>query len=668
MEWRSPILATLVMASAPLHAFDPPVTVRQLRNVADIRKLTYEESRLAPPVALRVTVISHFRDGFDGQDSSGGIFFEFPFEGLPRIGDEIEITGNVTGGFHGPYVIVDEKKKMGWRQPPRPLNFRPDFVQTGLGDNRWVEIEGLLVDVAFGESKREGTGLLVTGQSELVIRFRNAHEDFDVAGLERNVGSWVRLQGSGDPLFNDQRQRIGSDFVCARHQFVSVIEKTTESEPVRLDEIGRWDSRRTRQGLVETSGTVTLVEGPSSLIVQSGEHGARITTLTPVSVSVGDPVTLTGLPETQGYFVGLRYATVLPSETSDTPAEPVEDATPLSRDHAFQLVSFSGKLIEKGQGLINLQVNEALVPASIPAGLGDRLPPEGAEMRVRGVKRVEADERGEVRSVTIALRGLDDVEVIAVPSWWTPARLWTAILVLATGALLFLAWLLALNRRVKQQTSLITEQIESNATLEERNRIARELHDTLSQGFSGVGYQLASVANHLTSDPEKARTKLTAAREMVEHSLAEARDSLIGLRIPTGADALDFPDATLAAARARCEEADVEFEAERIGWNGSPKLAPETAFACHRIILEAVANALRHSGAKHLKVILAAEPELARMIVADDGSGFAVSAKPPEGHYGIQGMRERAERLGADLAIHSAPARGTSVELSLKLT
>ena len=95
-----PRLATwflFVFSPVWLNAYDPPVTVRQLRNVADIRKLTYEESRLAPPVALRVTVISHFRDGFDGQDSSGGIFFEFPFEGLPRIGDEIEITGNVTG-------------------------------------------------------------------------------------------------------------------------------------------------------------------------------------------------------------------------------------------------------------------------------------------------------------------------------------------------------------------------------------------------------------------------------------------------------------------------------------------------------------------------------------------------------------------------------------------
>jgi len=332
------------------------------------------------------------------------------------------------------------------------------------------------------------------------------------------------------------------------------------------------------------------------------------------------------------------------------------------------LVRFSGKLIEKGRSLINLQVNEALVPASIPPGLGDHLPPEGSELRVHGVKRVDADERGEVRSVTIALRGPYDVEVLAVPSWWTPARLWTAILVLAIGAFLFLAWLLALNRRVRQQTALITEQIESNATLEERNRIARELHDTLSQGFSGVGYQLASVANHLTSDPDKARNKLAAAREMVEQSLAEARDSLIGLRIPTGAESLDFPEATLAAARARCEEADVAFEVEQTGWNGAPQLPPETAFACHRILLEAVSNALRHSGAKRLKVTIAAESDRARMIVADDGSGFAVSGKPPEGHYGIQGMRERALRLGGDLAIHSAPARGTSVELSLKLT
>jgi signal transduction histidine kinase len=656
------------MTPAGLGAFDPPVSVRPLRSISDIRKMTYEESRLAPPVSLRVIVISHHADGFDGQDNSGGLFFEIPPAQLPSIGEELTVTGNVTGGFYGPYVIVDQVEKHGSKPPPRPLNFRPDFVQTGLGDHRWIEIEGLIVDVKFEEGKRRGSGLLVTGQSDLVIRFRNAAEDFDVARIGKMVGSWVRLRGSGAPLFNDQRQRIGSDIICSRHQFVEVIEQTGESEPVRLDEIGRWDSSRTRQALVETSGTVTLVESSSTFVVQSGPYGARINSLSPAGVAVGDVINLTGLAETDGYFVGLRYAKIAAADGPGDSVEPIADSDPLSREHAFQLVTLSGRLIEKGRNLINLQVNEALVPVSMPAGISATLPPEGSELNLRGVKLVAADERGEVRSVLIAVRDRADISVLAVPSWWTPARYWMAILILAAGALLFLTWLLALNRRVKKQTALIAEQIESNATLEERNRIARELHDTLSQGFSGVGYQLASVSNHLATDPDKARKKLDAARQMVEHSLAEARDSLIGLRVPAGAESLDFPNATLAAAKTRCEEAEVDFEAEREGWTEGSKLPPETAYACHRIVLEAVTNALRHSGAARVRVSLAAAAGRARITVADDGRGFSTSDRAPEGHFGLQGMRERAQQLGAALAVRSAPGQGTSVELSLNLS
>lgn len=657
-----------LMFPAGLGAFDPPVSVRPLRSIADVRKMTYEESRLAPPVSLRVVVISHLADGFDGQDNSGGLFFEVSPDQLPLIGDDLTVEGNVAGGFYGPYVIVDRITKHGSKPPPRPLNFRPDFVQTGLGDNRWIEIEGLLVDVKFEEEKRRGSGLLVTGQSDLVIRFRNASEDFDIVRVEKAVGSWVRLRGSGAPLFNDQRQRIGSDIICSRHQFVEVIEKTEESEPVPLDEIGRWDSSRKRQALVETSGTVTLVEGPSTFVIQSGPYGARINALSPVNVVVGDRVNLTGLAETEGYFVGLRYAKVSMADGPGDRIARIPDPEPLSREHAFQLVALTGKLIEKGRNLINLQVNEALVPVNLPANISAGLPPEGSELSIRGVKLVDADERGEVRSVLIAVRDSTDIEVLAVPSWWTPARYWMAILILAAGVLLFLTWLLALNRRVKKQTALIKEQIKSNATLEERNRIARELHDTLSQGFSGVGYQLASVSNHLTGDPDRAREKLAAARQMVEHSLAEARESLIGLRVPVGAEALDFPNATLAAAKVRCEEAEVAFESERDTWQGGLDLPPETAYACHRIVLEAVTNALRHSGAARIRVSFAAAAGRARITVADDGRGFSTSARAPEGHFGLQGMRERAQQLGAALAVRSAPGEGTAVELSLNLS
>ena len=644
---------------------DPPVTVRPIRNIAEVRNLSYEQSRTAPPVQFRVTVISHPPAGFDGQDNTGGLFFEIDEKRMPDIGEDVEIQGNVTGGFYGPYVIVDEIIKKGRKNPPRPLNFRPDFVQTGVADNRWVEIEGLLVDVKFDENRRDGEGLLVTGQSDLVIRFRNEKRDFNVDGLEKAVGSWVKLTGSGAPLFNDQRQRIGSDIVCSNQQFVEVIDQSKAADTVPLDEIGRWDSRQTRQGLVKTEGTVTLVEGSRSVIVQSGEHGARVRLLTSQDLRVGDAISLLGLAETNGFFVGLRYAKPSPLDVENAvaPVAVIDDA-PLSRDHAFQLVSITGRLIEKGRRLLNLQIENALVPVSLPSGMTpESLPREGSELRLEGVKTVDADETGLVRSVTIALRDKNDIAVLAVPSWWTPTKYLVAILILLTAIFLFLFWSLSLKRRVTKQTDLIETQLVSNAALEERNRIARELHDTLSQGFSGVGYQLASVANHLEADPDKARNKLETARQMVEHSLIEARESLTGLRVPSAADSLRFPETTIAVAQDRCDEAELNFFVHHTLDLDQSKFASETAYACHRILLEAVMNAIRHSGGDSVGFASGETEEEYIFCISDNGHGFDPEVTPI-GHFGLQGMQERAKQIDAGLTVETS-SEGTRLLLTL---
>ena len=162
-----------------------------------MRLLTYEESRMAPPVVLRALVISHLPGGFDAQDSTGGLYFSVSPEKIPPLGHTVEIFGNVTGGFYGPYIVVDELRSRGLRNFPRALNFRPDFVQTGLGDNRLVEIEGLMVDVSFDESRRSGEGLIVNGQTDLRIRFQNQTDDFETDRIERLIGSWIQVQGSG---------------------------------------------------------------------------------------------------------------------------------------------------------------------------------------------------------------------------------------------------------------------------------------------------------------------------------------------------------------------------------------------------------------------------------------------------------------------------------------
>lgn len=654
-------------------------SARVLRSIEEVRNLTYEEARLAPPVRLRVNVISHLYSGFDAQDQTGGMFFETSPEQIPRLGENIDIEGNVTGGFYGPYIVVDRIEKRGGGGPPKPLYFRPDFIQTGLGDNRWVEIEGLMVDVDFGENRRSGKGLLVTGEIEIEVRFHNRHDDFDTARLERMEGSWVKLQGSGAPLFNDQRQRIGSDIVCSSHRFVEVVRETKNVPSVPLGEIGRWDSRRTTPGLVRTEGEVTLVEDANSLVLQKGENGARIRTLHPHGAEAGAQMRFTGLPDTEGYFVGLRYANPVTDDESEGAAEEtsedgeaevapildsLSDTEPLSRNGAMRLVEMRGRLMETQGRILNLLVGDDLVPVRLATAFSpEELPRIGSELAVTGVKLVEADQRGEVRSVTLATRSSADIAVLAVPSWWTPQRYLAAIAFLAAGIFLFLFWSLALKRRVRKQTALIESQLVSNAALEERNRIARELHDTLSQGFSGVGYQLASVEKNLETDPNRAREKLVTARLMVEHSLAEARESLTGLRVPTAADKLRFPETTIAVARERCEEADVRLVVHHTLDLDSTAFDPETAYACHRILLEGVMNAIRHSGGDCVGIGTGATEHEWLFYVCDNGSGFDPEIKPA-GHFGIQGMQERARQIEAGLTLESS-SEGTRLALTL---
>lgn len=642
----------------------PPETAKILRSIDAIRNLSYEEARLAPPVQIRVTVTSHLDAGFDAQDHSGGMFFQIEPGQMPRLGEAVEIRGNVTGGFYGPYIIVDEIRSFGQTGLPRQLYFRPDFIQTGLGDNRWMEIEGLLVDIDFPDGRNSGAGLLVTGENELTVRFLNHHREFAPDRLEKAVGTWVKLKGTGAPLFNDRRQRIGSDIICSDADTIEMVERQSDTPLVELDEIGRWDSRRTKPGLVQTRATVTLVEGPRTLIAQAGETGARIRTLRPHHAVEGESHIFTGLPQTEGYFVGLRYAQT-ETDTDPIPVPvAVPDESPMARSQAMLLVTLQGRLVERQGRLLSLQQRGQLIPVRLPENLPPgALPTLGSELEVTGVKLVDADERGQVRSITIATREVADLRVLAVPSWWTPQRYLMAISILIAGVFLILVWTFALKRRVRKQTALIEGQLVSNAALEERNRIARELHDTLSQGFSGVGYQLASVKNHLQTDPERALEKLETAREMVEHSLAEARDSLCGLRIPAAADNLNFPETTIAIARERCEEAEVELMVHHTLEMDPATLDAETAYACHRILLEAVMNAIRHSGGDRVGFATGGTEQELVFCVSDNGHGFDPAIQPA-GHFGIQGMRERARQIEADLAVESSP-EGTRLALTL---
>ncbi|MCX6629470.1 MAG: histidine kinase, partial [Candidatus Solibacter sp.] len=202
--------------------------------------------------------------------------------------------------------------------------------------------------------------------------------------------------------------------------------------------------------------------------------------------------------------------------------------------------------------------------------------------------------------------------------------------------------------------------------LEERARLAREIHDTLAQGFVGISSQLDAVAMCMREDATPARTYLEMARRMARHSLTEARRSVMDLR----ASALEGQ--SLAAAletgtRMWTAGSGVEVAVEVTG-TGAP-LPQEVEQHLLRIAQEAVTNALKHAGASRIGVKLQLDAHKLHLKIWDDGRGFdpqdVFSSRA--GHFGLIGMRERAERLGGELRLASNPGKGTEVEVTVPL-
>jgi signal transduction histidine kinase len=197
--------------------------------------------------------------------------------------------------------------------------------------------------------------------------------------------------------------------------------------------------------------------------------------------------------------------------------------------------------------------------------------------------------------------------------------------------------------------------------LTERGRIARELHDTLIQGFAGITMSMQALA---------ARLPASASRDTLEEivtdagqSLKEARRSLTGLRSRSDAPAGLVPGVA-RIARHLTEPKEVRLMLALDEQHAD--LPADVEYNLLRIAQEAMLNAVRHSGLRTLNVTLESTPERLRLSVNDDGAGFDGAGAAPPGHYGLIGMQERAAQIGAVFQLTSERGRGTTVSVMLE--
>ena len=268
---------------------------------------------------------------------------------------------------------------------------------------------------------------------------------------------------------------------------------------------------------------------------------------------------------------------------------------------------------------------------------------------------------------TVVPRTPEDLRIVAGPPWWTVGRMLAVVLVLVAALALAAVWNITLRRLAERRGRLLYKtKLESAAAdlrVEERTRLAVELHDSIAQTLTGVSFQIDAAERTLPRDAEDAAGYIDAARKALLSCREELRRCLWDLR----SDALEEPTMDGAIRKTllplvKSSRLDLRFNVPR------KRLSDDTAYAVIRIIRELVVNAINHGKADIVKIAGSMDGDTLLFSVRDNGSGFDPESRPGvlEGHFGLQGVQDRISKLGGTLQIDSRPGAGCRVAVSIR--
>jgi signal transduction histidine kinase len=267
-----------------------------------------------------------------------------------------------------------------------------------------------------------------------------------------------------------------------------------------------------------------------------------------------------------------------------------------------------------------------------------------SRLRLRGICVVDSAYTKDLTPFAILLPSLNDVDVLQGPPWWSTGNIVAAIIVVL---LLGLAGQ-ALHNYIGRWRLI--------AVLDERQRLAHEMHDTLAQSFAGIGFQLQAIRDEI-DDKSAIDRELDLASSLVRRSHEEAKRSIAALR-PELLESVGLIRALEQSAKNMVAGGTIQVIALTSGEGHSiPVRISDTLF---RIGQEALANAVRHANPNTLLISLTYSEATLQLLVEDDGKGFVVAAD--SAGFGIRGMRKRADTISAELQIRSAPGQGTAVQ------
>ncbi|MEI8289144.1 MAG: sensor histidine kinase [Verrucomicrobiota bacterium] len=647
-----------------------------LKNFAAVRALSADEATNGWPVQLDATVLGvdpASRGSLFMHDGTAGCYVKLlSGTNSPEFspGTRLRLTGITMPLGYYPSIGRARAKVIGKAPIPEPVQLTAEQIFAPELDSAWVEVPAVVVGYEMGD-QRFTLDLEIYGlpfKAELPMQDRI--EERAMPLMQRRV----RLRGILGTIFNRQRQMTDRHFFVPALEAIVPLKPNDRGEEELLIKVAQLltagfgsDAHIRVRGLItqaDARGFYLRDESGSTLV-----YAARTGRYPP-----GTRVEVEGFGDVAPFRPILR-ATKVVDICREAPPAPVPfdfEKADLSLMQA-ELVTMEADYLGRREGRLETilqcrsgrQIFEALLPEGksrfANLAVGDRL-------RLAGICELTTTHAlpriSWVDGFRLHLPGAQGVKIIARAPWWTTQRLLVALGVMSIVAALGLAGTWALRRQVKRQLAVIGDTLQAEAVGKERDRMARELHDTLEQQLSGVALQLDGLSDAIQANPQAATKSLSLARRMLRFTRLEARRSVWDLR----SKVLE-KEGLAAALRVMAETATVpDGPVVEVTVSGEDRSLP-TAVEFHllRIAQEALANAIKHSEARQIMIRLQYAPDATRLSVEDNGRGFDPDAKEPSPgpHFGLLGMRERAAKIKSRLNVVSALQAGCTISVTL---
>jgi PAS domain S-box-containing protein len=477
------LVLPLVRGSGPLRAAAPD-EFRELTTAAEVRRLTAGQAAQRQPVRLR-GVVTFFKENLYSrfiQDETAGIYLQLSTN-TPQLepGQLVEIEGTTSPGEYAPIIDPVRVRMLGEAPlpPAKPATF--EQLSSGQEDSQFVAVQGIVRSVQFDEGVQHYLITLATGGGRLTVYAQS----LPVAGMDALVDATVRVRGVCSSQFNRQRQLFAIRLMVPRPDDLTVVEPAaTDPFAVPASSIGsllQFAPHGSYGHRVKLGGAVVYHQPGVALYIQDGHNGLLVQTRQRDPLQVGDAVEVLGFPHQGAYTPVLEdavYRTVRPGPPP-TPT-PVTVDIALSGVHDCRLVRLEAKLLDRArqsqEQFLVLEADNFIFQAHLDTQSGDQSLTQlqkGSRLAITGICLIEpgewqAGENWRARSFRLLLRSPADAVVLQAPPWLTLQKLLWIVGLLAAGVIAATVWVAVLRRRVQQQTGIIRQQLDVEATLKER--------------------------------------------------------------------------------------------------------------------------------------------------------------------------------------------------------